>query len=93
MFDKFTAKAEKNRDEISELITSNKCLKFEYLNRFSKAFYLYWLNDNKASRAMYSKTDKPFNMYCNIVYIEMFKRNINLIYKPLKPIIEKLENF
>ena len=92
MFDHYTRNANKAREQIDELISSGNYIHFEYLNRFSKAFYLYWLNDSKAMKAMYSKNTLPFDLYCHVVYLDMFKRNITLIYKPLQKLLQSNEN-
>lgn len=87
MFEAFTRKALNAQNQVNEMLRTQKYIRYEYLNRFSKAYYLWWLNDNRASKAMYCKTTRPFNMYCETIFIEMFKRNIKLVYKPLQKIL------
>lgn len=95
MFDTFTQKAVKAKTDIEEMLQSGNYLRFEYQNRLSKAFYLWWLNDNKASKAMYSKTERSFRLYCEDYFIRMFKNDMakdeNLIYKPLRPILQSIK--
>ena len=86
-YEKHRMKADRYRDELATLLPECNPPKFEDINRLSKCFYLYWLNDNRASQTFGHSREYPFNTYCNAYFIMVFKRNLEYVYKPAREII------
>lgn len=82
-FDKATRKAEKAREEIKELLPSMNPPRMEDINKLSRLYYSYYLNDNKANKALSSKLHRSFSQYVPDYFLNIFKRNQSLVYKPV----------
>jgi hypothetical protein len=89
MFDQFNRKAETARRKLDELIPNCNPPAFKDINRLSKLYYLYWLNDNKKSKVLTGSNSlsRPFEQYCTYYYINIFKKYPEYTYKPLQKII------
>ena len=90
MLDRYKIKSEQARNKINELIESYEVLPFDKINEFSKYVYLFWLNDNKFSNTIIgNKSRCELNgYYISQYHLNILKRNINLVYKPFRKIIE-----
>lgn len=84
MFDRYTRQAAKARKELGELLPSCNPPKMGDLNKLSRLYYSYYLNDNKARKALGAKTENNFEAYVPDYYLRIFKNYPNEIYKPLK---------
>lgn len=93
MFDKFSSAARYHWEKTNEMIESHEYLKFEKMNQFSKHVYLHYLNDNKAFFSLCSKKFNHNNPNRHVVaympapVLNMFKRNIHLVYKPMQKLL------
>lgn len=91
MFDKYKRQSEKAFNELTEMLPNCNPPKFGDLNRLSRLYYSYWLNENKANRTLGSKKDKSFESCVPDYYLRIFKAYPNETYKPVIQIIKLLE--
>lgn len=91
VYDTYSEKSEKHREQMKQLLLTCNPPKFSDLNKISKCVYLYYLNDNKAIAAIKGK-ERKFEEYCPTYWLSIFKRNPLYLYKPLQPLIHALNN-
>ena len=89
LFDRYTRNAAKHKASIDELLPHNNPPKFSDINKLSKHFYLWYLNDNKAGKDLTgsSKYWHSFDKYCDNYFITVFKRYPEYTYKPLQKLL------
>ncbi len=88
MFDKATRQADKARRELNELLPNCNPPKMGELNKLSRLYYSYWLNDNKARKSLGAKWENSFTAYVPEYYLRIFKNYQNEIYKPVQNLLE-----
>ena len=93
MIDRYQRKEREYCRLTNEMITNNNPLRFEHIKTLSKYVYLAVLNGRKAMSAIggsgkVTLTESSFiAYYCPPRVMDIFKRNKELLYKPMQQII------
>jgi hypothetical protein len=94
LFDRYTAQSNKYRELLIQAINSNEFLSYSKIKEVSKFWYLYWLNDNKASCNMsgtvFNKNNPKYGLEfyaLNTQLFNVYTKNKHLTYKPIQPLL------